>query len=155
MNLLKKVVDKLFLVREIFSKIGEPHFRRWRIIKYPFIGGGIYLHRLLKSDQDAHCHDHPWDFTSLILYGGYVEYYPDKPAQIFLPLQVNSKKAEEYHKIDLVHGSTYTLVFMGPKRRPWGYSVNGKWIENSKYRVMKNSGAFNEVSEDIYKSERI
>lgn len=36
----------------------------------------IYLHHILKSDPDREHHDHPWDFYSLILAGGYWEETP-------------------------------------------------------------------------------
>lgn len=33
--------------------------------------GSVYLHHFFRSDDDPDPHDHPWDFTSLILKGGY------------------------------------------------------------------------------------
>lgn len=34
----------------------------------------IYLHHIVRSDYERACHDHPWDFVSLILKGGYREF---------------------------------------------------------------------------------
>ena len=35
----------------------------------------IKLHRILLSDDDC-MHDHPWSFTSFVLWGGYIEWMP-------------------------------------------------------------------------------
>ena len=39
---------------------------------FPF---NIFLHKFLKSDTED-LHDHPWSFTTVILWGGYWEYIP-------------------------------------------------------------------------------
>lgn len=62
---------KLKPVREIRSKENVLHFRRWQILALPW--GTLYLHHIARADQDEHLHNHPWNFTSLILKGGYVE----------------------------------------------------------------------------------
>jgi hypothetical protein len=33
----------------------------------------LYLHHFFRSDDDPDPHDHPWDFTSIVLWGGYTE----------------------------------------------------------------------------------
>ena len=59
------------LIKEIKSKSGEVHFRRWEILKTRC--GSIWLHAIYKADQDKHLHNHPWDFKSLVLKGSYLE----------------------------------------------------------------------------------
>ena len=59
------------LVKEIKSKLGELHFKRWKLFslkKY-----NVYLHAIYKADEDLYLHNHPWDYTSIILYGTFVE----------------------------------------------------------------------------------
>jgi hypothetical protein len=46
-------------------------FKRWSIA-LP-CGWSIKLHHLLRPDYDRCPHDHPWNFWSLILWGGYEE----------------------------------------------------------------------------------
>lgn len=36
----------------------------------------LRFHRILRSDEGRDFHDHPWEFSSLILSGGYVEHRP-------------------------------------------------------------------------------
>ena len=42
--------------------------------KFPF---NVTLHKILKSDVDD-LHDHPWNYSTLILKGGYYEWLPVK-----------------------------------------------------------------------------
>src|SRR6266404_3883909 len=36
-------------------------------------GGGLFLHVIHRNDDDRDPHTHPWNFTSLILKGGYLD----------------------------------------------------------------------------------
>jgi hypothetical protein len=49
------------------------YMRRW-IFQTPW--GTIHLHHILRSDGDRAFHDHPWNFTSILLSGGYTELRP-------------------------------------------------------------------------------
>ena len=60
------------LVKEIRSKKGELHFKRWRILSTPWFN--IFLHFINRADEDKDLHDHPWSFWSIILKGGYIEF---------------------------------------------------------------------------------
>ena len=69
---MKEVIRTFFLAKEIISKDGVVHFRRYRLLSTPWFN--IYIHNILRSDEDAHFHDHPWGFFSFILNctkGGY------------------------------------------------------------------------------------
>ena len=89
------LLRKLFLTREIISRTGVVHFRRYRLLKTPIMR--LYLHQILESDKDGDLHCHPWSFVSLILKGHYVERRPDdvltqcKPGTIF-----HRKATEKY-----------------------------------------------------------
>jgi hypothetical protein len=72
--LIKKIIKKLFLAKEIISKEGVLHFRRWRIIECLLFN--IYIHKIYVKDNDLH--DHPWNYFSLILSGSYIEKTKDK-----------------------------------------------------------------------------
>ena len=52
--------------------IGDPPFLwRWNLMYRK--GFTVKLHRFLRSDPARDLHDHPWDFVSIILWGGYYE----------------------------------------------------------------------------------
>jgi hypothetical protein len=59
------------LIKEIKSKDGKLHFRRWSLLDTPWFK--IYIHGIYGPDEDLHLHNHPWDFKSFILSGSYIE----------------------------------------------------------------------------------
>lgn len=127
------------LVKEIVSKSGAVHFRRYRLLELPWFR--IYVHQILKADEDAHEHDHPWSFLSLILKGGYIEQSEGK-----LKTRTNLKNpvafSDRYrpHKLHTILRPTWTLVFGLGKRGEWGYDLNPGWADHKTYRTMKNEG---------------
>lgn len=139
-----------FLVKEIRSKTGELHFRRYRLFSCSLFS--IFIHRIYKSDEDLHPHSHPWNFVSIILGGGYVEtlyrevedlvhfrifYTPEKI--VAKPFSILRRKFYEYHKIELV-STTTTLVITGRRiDDSWGYLVDGTHIQHEDYRNRKNN----------------
>lgn len=102
----------------------ETYLTRWRIIGTPWFS--IYLHRMDGPDSRPTLHDHPWNFLSVVLRGGYVERRLDP-----LTMEVNENhrvrranrvRAHEAHAIHtLLRVPTWTLLFVGARRRTWGY----------------------------------
>lgn len=103
------------------------YLRRLRIVQTPF--GGIYLHEIREPDKDYDPHDHPFNFVSIILKGGYDEIagYPDKwNASSFIIRRlrgsIHRMPMTKAHRILRLHRSpTWTLVFVGPRHREWGF----------------------------------
>lgn len=154
MNWLMKVVRYLFLVKEIVSKTGDVHFRRYRLIQTPWFA--LYIHHILKSDEDRDLHDHPWNFSSLILKGSYAEMWKKSPLfkvnrnQVYYPGDIVKHAAEDAHKITLMSKDVWTLVLVSGPRRPWGYRLkDGTWLSHQAYRYMKNHNMLDNI---IFKS---
>ena len=94
---------------------GSPYMRRWWIIPRN-LGGNVYLHEILRSDDDRALHDHPWDSTSYVLEGGYVEHLPGGDQVWRAPGSVIQRKAEDLHRLELLDGQpALSLFFTGPK----------------------------------------
>jgi len=126
------------LIKEIKSKTGDVHFKRWQILKTPFVS--IWLHAIYKADQDKHLHNHPWDFTSVVLKGSYIEQTTLGNKRQY-PGKINVRNGADYHKILEVESPVvYTLFFASKPKRQWGYRVVGKFIDHLTYREMKNKG---------------
>lgn len=142
MNLFNALIRKLFLVKEIISKKGEVHFRRYRLWETPW--SSLYIHQILKSDEDLDKHDHPWDFSSFILSGSYSEFYniaPDFKTVYFKTYEqgdVVEHEAEDAHKITLNTPEVWTLVCTSGRERLWGYQTPNGWIDFKTYRTLKN-----------------
>lgn len=128
------------LIKEIKSKTGVVHFRRWELLKTPWFS--IWLHGIYKEDQDEHLHNHPWDFISVVLWGSYLEALKTKVNTQF-PGRINVRNGVGYHKIlKLLTKTVYTLFFVTKPKREWGYCVDDKFVDNVTYREMKNAGKF-------------
>jgi hypothetical protein len=151
MNWFTKLMRRLFLVKEIVSKEGVVHFRRYRLLSTPWFN--IYIHNILKSDEDAHPHDHPWGFIALMFWGSYLEEwlgaYEDYRYWAGTELRQDVRsigslyyhQAKDFHKITLRSPSVWTLVFASGRKRPgWGYQTRQGWIHFKDYRQLKNEG---------------
>ena len=124
------------LIKEIRSKEGKLHFRRWEILKTRWFS--IYIHGIYASDKDKHLHNHPWDYKSIVLKGSYVE-ETTNGLNILKFGTITSKDGNDYHKIkQLLTKSVYTLFIVSPVKRVWGYQVDGSFIDNEEYRRRKN-----------------
>lgn len=109
---------------------GQLYMRRWLI--GPKSWYGIRIHHIVKSDVGP-LHDHPFDFVSFILWGGYGEELPNR-YEWHEPFTLVRHKAEDLHLIKLLQypalpgtermeGAAWTLVFRGPYRRDWGFYI--------------------------------
>lgn len=112
---------------EVKNDEGDTYLIRYRLIKTPWFG--IYLHRILRSDDDRDLHDHPFSFLTLILKTGYVEQTPGgkkwkRPGSIIW------HRAEDLHRLEIPEGkTTWTFFIRGPKRRSWGFATEDGWID--------------------------
>lgn len=69
-----------------------------------FKNGSIKLHIILSDDNDSP-HSHPWNFTSIILFGGYIEQVVMNDSRVqekeFKFLNVNKKQYYQKHRLSL------------------------------------------------------
>lgn len=91
------------------------------------------VHHIATPDADRHMHDHPWDFVSLVLRGGYTELRPVAVEPCFEGEEERSfevtrragslafRRATDRHRIVAVLPDTWTLFVTGPKRHWWGF----------------------------------
>ena len=111
------------LVKEIKSRLGTVHFRRWAVMETPLCN--VYVHNILQSDQDDP-HNHPWPFVSIILWGAYFEErsvasVPEVETRLRTVGSVSFVPRDVFHRIVLVR-PTWTIVITGPTHRgDWGY----------------------------------
>lgn len=118
--------------------IGEPerpYLRRWYVVPRNE-WANIYLHEILRSDDDRAGHDHPWDNVSILLEGGYeeVQFSPEKPwveyGRFFRTAgTIVPRRATDTHRLVLPNeGSAISLFMTGPKIRDWGFWCTGRWV---------------------------
>ena len=116
---------------------GRPLLTRYHLLRTPWFR--LYLHVFHRSDIDRSLHDHPWDFLSLILWGGYTEVRPidvqrealreghiSQPIEMermpYFPGALLYRPAWWAHRIELEPGKkSISLVLVGRKSRDWGF----------------------------------
>jgi hypothetical protein len=105
----------------------KPYMRRWWIVpRTPMCN--VYLHEILRSDDDRALHDHPWSNTSMIISGRYIEHTPEGS---FLREEgwCGSRSADTLHRLEVFPGEkAVTLFFTGPKEREWGFACPKGWV---------------------------
>jgi hypothetical protein len=161
MMLLEKIAKALkYLGRQriILDRVSqEPYLERYYVFLkdrnwFPF---NIFLHRFLKSDPLAH-HDHPWNYTTIVLSGGYWEYVPRYNDEENItgekklwrgPGHIRRCKAERYHRIEIEPGiDCWTMFIPGKKCREWGFLDHDgswqrqHWVHNEEYIMVRTNG---------------
>ena len=113
-------------VREPDFIIGDNYLRRWWIVPRN-AGCNVYLHEINKSDDDRALHDHPWDNTSQLLLGRYIEHTPEGA----FPREAGDvvhRAAIDAHRLEVAPGeSAVSLFITGPKIREWGFHCPQGW----------------------------
>jgi hypothetical protein len=115
------------LGRDHFSitRPGYPlYLERWTLFGNRFGANRsrkVFLHRFHRGDVEDENHNHPWAFTSIILYGGYWEVTPSG-TKWYGPGSVLVRPATWQHRVVLPEGKEcWTLVFCGIKCQSWGF----------------------------------
>lgn len=121
---------------DIRGKDGDLYLHRRRIVQTPAFG--VYVHRIYREDFDRHPHDHPWQFVSVILRGGYWERVheaaPLADGRILMDRvnltgrlvyrrrgSVHLHRYSRAHRITKVKPGTISLVVVGRRRGGWGF----------------------------------
>ena len=111
----------------LISGEGNEYMRRFYLP-----GSQRRYHHILASDPDRDMHDHPWDFTSKLIRGVYIEHTPRGSIRYEAPCVIH-RKAEQLHSLELPEGPVWSFVMMGPVRRKWGFKTPGGWVPWDRY----------------------
>ncbi len=123
----------------VIGPVDNPYLRRWWIVPRNELCN-VYLHEVLRSDDDRALHDHPWVNTSMILAGGYHEHTPDG---VFWrePGWVGHREATALHRLVVPDGGRAITLFMtGPIVREWGFACPQGWVPWQEFTNPANPG---------------
>lgn len=133
---LGEYMSRFWLLR-MPAKPGEPGygtFRNWLRNLYPFYAR---FHWIKRADEGVDSHNHPFNFTSIILVGFYTEEVW-KQSQIveYRVLDkgdINQVKTGQFHRIsDVSFGGCLTLVFHTRRKTPsWDFDVQGVIVDRA------------------------
>lgn len=131
--MITRLVDRLIAYgqRRPYTHL-DGYMERYFLIAGNYHEGerAMRLHHILRSDNDRHFHDHPWNFASLILRGGYWEIRPVFFDGMYIaddvrwrgPGSIAFRRARDWHRLELPYGQTcWTLFITLKKRQEWGF----------------------------------
>lgn len=121
----------------VIGEADNPYLVRWWFHRTK--QSSIYLHLILKGDQDRELHDHPWDSTSYVIKGILREHTKDG-VNLFVPGDVVQRKAELAHRLEVLDGPVVTLFITGEHRREWGFWCGERFVHWEKYVDAQNKG---------------
>lgn len=137
----------------------KPYLRRWWVIpRNKWFN--IYLHNVLRSDDDRALHDHPWANLSILLSGGYDEITPDyDPDGIPLyqievfhwrpPGTVILRGPTSAHRLMIPdegkNQEVWSLFITGPNVRSWGFWCPKGWKHWKDFTAFHTTGASHEI----------
>jgi hypothetical protein len=110
----------------------NPYLLRWYVIPRNR-WFNIYLHNIVRSDEDRALHDHPWWNCSILLRGGYVEVVPTRGATLDVKCRragsVVFRRACAAHRLVVfADPNVWSLFVTGPKLRNWGFWCPQGWV---------------------------
>jgi hypothetical protein len=122
----------------------NPYMLRWYLIPRNR-WFNIYLHKILRDDDDRALHDHPWDSLSIVLAGRYREVtFIDRLNYILIRLSngtppktmdreygrgsVIYRPAVLAHRLEVVKGPVWTLFLTSRRIREWGFHCPRGWV---------------------------
>lgn len=109
----------------VIGEPADPYLKRWYVIpRNPLFN--VYLHLIMRSDDDRALHDHPWLNLSWLLKGAYREHTIDAGGihrkRLRFAGDVILRGPRAAHRLEIRPGtSALTLFITGPRLREWGF----------------------------------
>lgn len=126
----------------------DPYMLRWFIIpRNRFFN--IYLHQVLKDDDDRALHDHPWASLSIMLEGELTEIFAKSDGETLTSKklyreikqgQIVYRRGKFAHRLMVRNGEAKTLFITGPRFRKWGFYCDHSWRFWRDFTNSENTG---------------
>jgi hypothetical protein len=116
----------------------DPYLLRWWVIpRNRFFN--IYLHKILKSDDDRALHDHPWWNVSILLKGAYIEHMPNR-RRVLKWGSIRIRGPHAAHRLEVAIGPVWSLFITGPVIREWGFHCPHGWRHWKEFTAPMDKG---------------
>lgn len=120
-----------------FRNIADEDKTLWQrfVSKLP----GVYLHYIVRSDDDRALHDHPWRNISVLLRGSYIE-HTIAAGGVHHRTRRNAgdivmRRARDAHRLEIDCGPCWSLFITGARVRHWGFHCQQGWVH---WRIFTN-----------------
>ncbi len=128
----------------IIGGLDDPYMIRWFVIPRNR-WFNIYLHRIVRDDDDRALHDHPWVNCSVLLEGAYWEHTIAAGGinvrKLRGPGSVVLRRPSQAHRLEVV-GEAVSLFITGPRVREWGFHCPDRgWVHWQKFVAASDAGA--------------
>jgi hypothetical protein len=129
--MVRWLLKKILLHKELGMWQHGEEFTRFQLFRCKWFK--IYLHRLKAPTMLPTSHDHPWDFWTFLIWGGYWEQMGCGKTFWRMPLLVLFRPAETVHNICTGNHAAWSLVLSLPIRRKWsfGHCKGAEWESRS------------------------
>ncbi|MDE2103129.1 MAG: hypothetical protein KGL39_38140 [Patescibacteria group bacterium] len=105
----------------------QPYMLRWYLIPRNR-WFNVYLHKIMRSDDERARHDHPWLNISVLLKGRYIEVVDGGWWKARRAGDVVFRRATTAHRLIVLPGEhVWSLFITGPKIREWGFHCANGW----------------------------
>lgn len=141
MNWIDRILMAVFRFFVIAGDSG-PYMVRYKVFRCPWFK--VFLHHILRSDEDSELHDHPWAFVSLVLWRGYLEVLPGRRRLVRAGSVVRHRAADAHRLV--LDRPAWTLVCVTGKKRVWGFHTDDGWMSYTDFLDQKY-GAGNWIPE--------
>ena len=120
--------------------IGPDYMHRWHLIpRNRFFN--IYLHKIMKNDDDRALHDHPWWSVSWCLRGKLREVRKFNRIRIIRPSLLPVVRSATFaHRLEVARGPVWTLFITGPRIRTWGFHCPKRFVPWYDFVDSRDSG---------------
>ncbi len=93
----------------------------------------LAIHRIHKSDSDAHLHSHPFHYLACQLVGTMLEVQPDG-THLRSPGYFRLRRRSSTHRLIIKPGEKVYSLFLGFGRSgSWGFNVGGRIVDHKEY----------------------
>lgn len=141
----------------LLDSFGGPYMYRWHLVRRGgaaskilqfFTGyGEVRLHAICREDHDRDLHNHPADYLTVVLRGGYAEevlinwdghaayrhVYWRQPGDV-----VTSPKSRFHRIARLLVSTSWSLFFLkAGNTGDWGFDVGGEYMDHREYFKMR------------------
>ncbi len=120
---------------QIIGGVKNPYLFRWCVFRKNRIGN-VYLHMVVRNDDDRALHDHPFDSISIVLDGPISEIRKTRSGEVVRNFEVGDvvfRGAAATHRLFLSDFPAMTCFFVGPRRRQWGFHCPKGWVPWQKF----------------------